>query len=54
MVFVGRPVIWGLGQGGAEGVSSILGILNDELVNTMKLSGTPTLHSINSNRTLPT
>ena len=40
MVFIGRPAIWGLGQGGEDGLRNLLGILK-ELVNTMALSGYP-------------
>lgn len=38
-VFVGRPVLWGLSTGGAEGVQAVLEHLHDELIRTMQLCG---------------
>jgi 4-hydroxymandelate oxidase len=38
-VFVGRPVIWGLATGGADGVSAVLGGLSEQLAHTMVLCG---------------
>lgn len=38
-VFVGRPVMWGLVDGGADGVSAVLGTLTDELVRAIDQSG---------------
>lgn len=38
-VMVGRPVLWGLALGGAEGVSRVLGMLQAELVEAMTLCG---------------
>ncbi len=44
-VFLGRPVLWALaaggesGQGGSEGVTSLLTTLTDELVHAMMLAG---------------
>jgi len=46
MVFVGRPVLWGLACEGSEGVANVLKILRDELELTMKLSGCPKLADI--------
>jgi 4-hydroxymandelate oxidase len=42
-VFVGRPVLWGLAAGGADGVRAVLDGLTDELVHAMMLAGAPTL-----------
>jgi 4-hydroxymandelate oxidase len=42
-VFVGRPVLWGLATGGAEGVQTVLEGFTDELVHAMMLAGAPTL-----------
>jgi len=42
-VFVGRPVLWGLAAGGADGVRTVLDGLTDELVHAMMLAGAPTL-----------
>ncbi len=38
-VFVGRPVLWGLATGGADGVAAVLDALRDELVLAMALCG---------------
>jgi 4-hydroxymandelate oxidase len=38
-VFVGRPVIWGLATGGADGVARVLGGLSEQLAHTMVLCG---------------
>ncbi len=46
-VLVGRPVLWGLAVNGAQGVQHVLEILRSELELAMKLSGCPTLASIN-------
>lgn len=45
-VLVGRPILWGLAVNGAQGVQHVLEILRDELQLAMKLSGCPTLASI--------
>jgi 4-hydroxymandelate oxidase len=42
-VFVGRPVLWGLAAGGAEGVARVLALLTEELVRSMQLAGCPDL-----------
>jgi len=38
-VFVGRPAVWGLATGGADGVAAVLGGLTEELAHTMTLCG---------------
>ena len=38
-VFVGRPAIWGLATGGADGVARVIGGLTGELAHTMALCG---------------
>ena len=38
-VHIGRPVMWGLASGGAEGVSAVLGRLHEELVTTLRQMG---------------
>jgi 4-hydroxymandelate oxidase len=45
-VFVGRPSIWGLATGGADGVSRILTALSEELAHTMALCGLPDVRSV--------
>jgi 4-hydroxymandelate oxidase len=40
-VFIGRPHVFALAVGGEAGVTQMLGILRDELVNAMQLLGTP-------------
>jgi 4-hydroxymandelate oxidase len=42
-VLVGRPVLWGLAIGGAEGVQAVLEHLRNELIRAMQLSGVPRL-----------
>ncbi|EYC18285.1 hypothetical protein Y032_0028g1776 [Ancylostoma ceylanicum] len=37
-VFIGRPVLWGLSAGGAEGVSSVMKLLQAEFEHTMRLA----------------
>ncbi|CAM9905892.1 unnamed protein product [Scytosiphon promiscuus] len=38
-VFVGRPVLWGLAHSGENGARDVLNILNEELVEAMRLVG---------------
>jgi 4-hydroxymandelate oxidase len=45
-VFVGRPSIWGLAAGGADGVSHVLTALSEELAHTMALCGLPDVRSV--------
>lgn len=52
MVFVGRPVLWGLACDGARGVGSVMEILRNELELTMKLSGCAKLTDITSSMVL--
>jgi 4-hydroxymandelate oxidase len=42
-VFVGRPAMWGLAVGGADGVRDVLDGLTAELAAAMNLLGTPTI-----------
>jgi (S)-2-hydroxy-acid oxidase len=48
MVFVGRPILWGLACDGAHGVEQVMRLLRNELELTMKLSGCPRLKDITS------
>ena len=41
-VLVGRPVLWGLATGGADGVRAVLDELTSEFVRALTLCGTPT------------
>ena len=45
-VFVGRPAIWGLATGGADGVSRVLGGLGAQLAQTMALCGLSDVRSV--------
>ena len=45
-VFVGRPVIWGLATGGADGVSRVLDGLSAQLAHTMALCGLSDVRSV--------
>ena len=45
-VLVGRPVVWGLGAAGADGVTDVLLGLRDELATAMGLSGIVDVHDV--------
>lgn len=45
-VMIGRPGIYGLAVGGAEGVTAVIDILRTELELAMKLTGRPSIESI--------
>jgi 4-hydroxymandelate oxidase len=45
-VLIGRPMLWGLSVGGAEGVHDVLTHLHAELVRAMALSGVASLSEI--------
>lgn len=45
-VLVGRPAIWALAAGGADGVTHMLDILRSELLMAMGLLGAPTLQDL--------
>jgi len=45
-VLVGRPVLWGLTLGGADGVREVLQLLNSQLDEAMALVGAPSLPDI--------
>jgi 4-hydroxymandelate oxidase len=45
-VFVGRPAIWGLATGGADGVSRVLAGLTAQLAHTMVLCGLSDVRSV--------
>ena len=51
-VFVGRPVLWGLALGGADGVRAVLDELRTELDTAMALAGCATLKDIGSSLVL--
>lgn len=46
LVAIGRPVIYGLNLGGAQGVKAVFDHLNKELAITMQLAGTPTIDAV--------
>lgn len=48
MVFLGRPIIWGLAVAGQDGVEKVLGIIKHELSNAMMMCGIPTIAGLNS------
>jgi isopentenyl diphosphate isomerase/L-lactate dehydrogenase-like FMN-dependent dehydrogenase len=48
-VMIGRPALWGLAVGGANGVFDVVEMLKNELATAMALSGRPTLASIDGN-----
>ncbi|GGM09678.1 alpha-hydroxy acid oxidase [Dactylosporangium sucinum] len=43
MVLLGRPPLWGLAAGGADGVAGLLRTTTEELAHAMALAGRPTL-----------
>jgi 4-hydroxymandelate oxidase len=45
-VFVGRPVLWALACGGADGVADLLSGLTDALAHAMALAGAPSLPQV--------
>jgi 4-hydroxymandelate oxidase len=45
-VLIGRPTLWGLGAYGADGVETVLEMLQSELARSMGLAGKPTIQSI--------
>jgi 4-hydroxymandelate oxidase len=47
-VLLGRPVLWALAAGGADGVGHLLRLLHEELVDTMVLAGRPVLADLDS------
>jgi 4-hydroxymandelate oxidase len=52
-VFVGRPTIWGLATGGADGVARVLTALGDELAHTMALCGLDDVRSVPRDTVVP-
>lgn len=46
LVAVGRPVLWGLAVGGADGVRRVMTMLRDELALAMALSGSRTIDEV--------
>jgi 4-hydroxymandelate oxidase len=46
LVAVGRPILWGLAVGGADGVQRVLEILRDELSLAMALAGCRSIEEI--------
>ena len=45
-VLVGRPICWGLGAGGAEGVAHVLQMMTSELIRTMILTNVPDVNNV--------
>jgi 4-hydroxymandelate oxidase len=52
-VLIGRPYLWGLAVGGAEGVRAVLELLRDDLLLTMALAGRPSLAEIDRSAVAP-
>jgi len=46
LVLIGRPVVWGLGYKGQEGVATVVNILERELSRTMALAGVESLEDV--------
>ncbi len=49
-VMLGRPALWGLAIGGADGAASVLALLSEEFRHAMALSGCPDLAAASSLR----
>jgi 4-hydroxymandelate oxidase len=45
-VLLGRPPLWGLAAGGAEGVAGVLRTATQELAHAMALAGRPALSDL--------
>ncbi|HIF3575597.1 TPA: alpha-hydroxy-acid oxidizing protein, partial [Salmonella enterica] len=52
IVAVGRPVLYGLNLGGAQGVASVIEQLNKELTINMMLGGTRNIEQVKTTRLL--
>jgi 4-hydroxymandelate oxidase len=52
-VLVGRPILWGLGAGGREGVAAVLAMLRRELDLAMALCGCPDVAAITRDLVMP-
>ncbi|CAL1280266.1 unnamed protein product [Larinioides sclopetarius] len=53
MVFIGRPIMWGLALGGAKGVNNVMNILRNEFNETMLLSGASNVNQIKRDHVIP-
>jgi isopentenyl diphosphate isomerase/L-lactate dehydrogenase-like FMN-dependent dehydrogenase len=47
-VCIGRPVLWGLAQGGDKGVEKVLDVLDEELFLAMSLTGCTNVHAVHN------
>ena len=47
-VLLGRPVLWALATGGADGVRDCLGLYRADLARTMAQAGLPTIGDIDT------
>lgn len=52
IVAIGRPVLYGLNLGGAQGVASVVEQLNKELVINMMLGGTKDIEQVKKTKLL--
>ncbi|EMB0187894.1 alpha-hydroxy-acid oxidizing protein, partial [Salmonella enterica] len=52
IVAVGRPILYGLNLGGAQGVASVIEQLNKELTINMMLGGTRNIEQVKTTRLL--
>jgi 4-hydroxymandelate oxidase len=50
---VGRPVLWGLAVGGADGAQKVLTLLLDELANALVLTGAGAADDVDAGFVLP-
>ena len=52
MVFVGRPVAWGLHFGGKEGLQSLVNILHEEFKTVMILTDSMQIDDVTESRVI--
>ena len=52
-MFVGRPVLWALALGGADGVATFLDELREEVELAMALCGCPSIHDVTPDMVAP-
>jgi isopentenyl diphosphate isomerase/L-lactate dehydrogenase-like FMN-dependent dehydrogenase len=52
VVFIGRPVLWGLAVGGQQGVEKVIELMNEELKQCMLTTGCMNINDVRGNTNL--
>jgi isopentenyl diphosphate isomerase/L-lactate dehydrogenase-like FMN-dependent dehydrogenase len=52
-VLVGRPVGWGVGAAGADGVARVLDLLSEEMRRVLTMTGTPSIDAVSQSILIP-